>query len=609
MALLRGLRATLMGLVLLAILPALGLALYHGLVLRSQARAEAQTKAAQQATALATGERGHYDAVRRLIETLAATTVVRVIDPEGCSRLFSQLKAQSGAGLANILAVSSTGETIGEAVPKAGDFFPAGQTPLGTATYAGRAWFKTAMTAKTCATEPFALPPEGRPVMTVACPALGWDGEVKAVVAASLTLEALAQAVAAAPPPPGGLVGVIAPDGKLLAAFPDPPVPIGTNINAAPLGRSVLEAAQGSTETTGLSGLPRLVGFAHMVPGLADSPSVFVSTPLQEAYAPARKLLREQTLWLALVGVIGLGVAWLLGSRLLVRPITAMANAAEAIGRGEFSVRLDARGHALELTRLGRAFNRMAQGLEERQADLEKKTAELENSNKDLEQFAYIASHDLQEPLRKVTSFADLLGKRCAGQLDTNGQRYVGYMVDGARRMSLLITHLLEYSRIGTRGKEFALIDLNAPLDDALDNLELVLGETGGTVSRGELPVVTADATQLAQLFQNLVGNALKYRSEAVPAIIVTAARDKDGGAWVVSVADNGPGIAPQHHERIFRMFQRLHVDSERKGAGIGLSFCKRIVERHGGHIWVESEEGRGSIFSFTLPDAKESSL
>jgi len=178
------------------------------------------------------------------------------------------------------------------------------------------------------------------------------------------------------------------------------------------------------------------------------------------------------------------------------------------------------------------------------------------------------------------------------------------YMVDGAKRMSQLITHLLEYSRIGTRGKTFDAVDLNVALDAALDNLQLPIEENNATIVREPLPLVPADATQICQLFQNLIGNAIKYRGPADPVIRVAA--EHRAGAWVVSVADNGPGIAPQHHERIFRMFQRLQADRGQQGAGIGLSFCKRIAERHGGRIWVESEEGRGSTFYCTLPDTQE---
>ncbi len=590
-----------MGLVLLAVLPALGLTLHHGLEQRAKARDEARSAAVNRALTLAAGQERHLAAALRLVESLAAATVVRVVDPQGCSLLFSQLLRQSGAGVANILAVAAGGERIAEAAGGFGDGFPPGRTPMQTDTFAGRDWFRAATTEKTCQAGPFAPAPDGRPLAVVACPSLGWDGEVKAVVAASLSLDALAEAVAAAPPPKGGVVGVLVPSGRLLATFPRPLPAVGTDISGTPLGRAVSGHRFGSLEAMGLDGEAKLVGFSRFAPDRPDSPVVFVERPLAEAYAASRKLLRDQVAWLALVGLIGLGAAWFFGSRLLVRPIVALMEAAEAIGRGEFATRLSGASSIRELSRLDQAFDAMAGELEERERALAEKTAALENSNKDLEQFAYVASHDLQEPLRKITSFADLLGKRCAGQLDETGERYVAYMVDGARRMSQLINHLLTYSRLGTSKAAFAPMALGDALDVALDNLELPLAEAGAVVTREALPEVTADATQIAQLFQNLVGNAVKYRGEAPPEIHVSARRD--GDAWTVAVADNGMGIAPQHFDRVFRMFQRLTTAKEHAGAGIGLAFCKRIVERHGGRIWVESTAGAGSTFLFTLPD------
>lgn len=601
----RGLRATLMGLVLLAVLPALGLALHHGLVQRAHAKADAKNAAVAQALTLAAAQREQLTAAHRLVRTLAATTVVRVIDPQGCSRLFSQLMRQSGPGICNILAVSATGERIAEAAPGAGDAFAPGHTPLGVATYADRPWFALAVTTKTCQIGPFVAAPDGRPVAVIACPSISWDDTVKAVVAASLTLDALAGSVAANPPPPGSLVGVLTPARRLLATFPETSPRIGDDLSDTPLGRAARGIDSGSRETAGLSGAAKLVGFARIIPGDAASPVVFVSVPLSKAYAAADALLRAQLGWLAVVGILGLGVAWLFGSRLLVRPITTLVAAAEHIGQGVLTTRLTETPHTLELARLGRAFNAMAGELEQRDRVLARKTVELQNSNKDLEQFAYIASHDLQEPLRKITSFAELLDKRFSDQLDDTGRRYINYMVDGARRMSQLINHLLAYSRLGTRGGDFAAFALDAALDMALDNLEVPLREAEATVTRGELPVLVGDATQITQLFQNIIGNAIKYRALRPPRVHISAVRED--GAWTIAVADNGIGIAPQHFDRVFRMFQRLHTTGERPGAGIGLSFCKRIVERHGGAIRVESKEGEGSTFLFTLPDLEES--
>ena len=599
-----GLRRILMALVLLAVLPALGLALHHGLSQLHQAREEAKAEAASKALSLAGEQKELTRAARQLIETLAATTVVRVIDPQGCARLFSQLMAQSAGGVANILAVSNTGERIAEAVPDAGDFFDPDRNPLGQISYANRPWFRAVLRTGKFQAGPFVPGQDGRPRMIIACPARSWDGSIKAVVAACLTLEALGHRLEAVPPPPGSLVGVVDQTGRLLWSHPDSFGRIGQDTAQSPLTKAVLARPDGNAELTGQDGIPRLIGFARLLPELPDSPTVYVGIPQDEAYAKAEAMLRHQLLWLVLVGVVGLGAAWLMGSRLLVRPITDLVEAAEAIGRGESSTRLSDTARVTELARLGRAFNAMADDLEERERGLVQLTSDLRNSNRDLEQFAYVASHDLQEPLRKITSFADLLTKRYGSQFDETGQRYINYMVDGAKRMSQLISHLLAYSRLGTHGKAFAPMPVGDALDIALDNLQLSLEQTGAVVHRAELPTVVADLAQIGQLFQNLVGNALKYRGPDSPEITVSAKRLES--AWEIAVADNGLGIAAQHHERIFRMFQRLHTAKDYPGAGIGLSFCKRIVERHGGHIRVESEAGQGSTFFFTLPDKEE---
>ena len=225
---------------------------------------------------------------------------------------------------------------------------------------------------------------------------------------------------------------------------------------------------------------------------------------------------------------------------------------------------------------------------------------DLERSNRDLQHFAYVASHDLQEPLRMVRGFMELLAKRYRGRLGADADEYIRYAVDGATRMQNLIKGLLAYSRVGTQGKRLAPLDSAAALRQALENLQVVIEETGAEVTSGPLPVVVGDDVQLAQLFQNLIGNAIKFRSGEPPRIHVEAAEEKDG--WRFSVRDNGIGFDPRHADRIFQMFQRLHGQGEYEGTGIGLALCKRIVERHGGRIWVESEPGKGSTFYFTLP-------
>jgi PAS domain S-box-containing protein len=230
-----------------------------------------------------------------------------------------------------------------------------------------------------------------------------------------------------------------------------------------------------------------------------------------------------------------------------------------------------------------------------------RRTEDLARSNRDLEQFAYVASHDLQEPLRMVAGYLQLLSERYWGQLDDNADKYIGYAVDGAQRMSNLIRDLLAYSRVNTRAEELRETDSQEALDMALKNLRAAIQESDAAVAHDRLPAVRADRTQLAQVFQNLVGNAIKFRSPDRPLRIQISAR-RDEGNWLFSVEDNGIGFDMQYEDKLFLIFQRLHSRGKYPGTGIGLAICKRIVERHGGRIWATSELGAGSTFSFTIP-------
>lgn len=225
---------------------------------------------------------------------------------------------------------------------------------------------------------------------------------------------------------------------------------------------------------------------------------------------------------------------------------------------------------------------------------------ELARSNAELEQFAYVASHDLQEPLRMVASYTRLLARRYQGQLDEDANEFIGYAVDGVNRMQELINDLLAYSRAGSRRREPADVSMDEVLARVLQGLGPAIEEAGATVVSEPLPEVHGDSGQLAQLLQNLVANAIKFRGDKAPRVEISARRE--GDEWVFSVSDNGIGIAPEFSERIFVIFQRLHSRAEYPGTGIGLSICRKIVERHGGRIWVGSEPGEGTTFRFTLP-------
>jgi light-regulated signal transduction histidine kinase (bacteriophytochrome) len=236
---------------------------------------------------------------------------------------------------------------------------------------------------------------------------------------------------------------------------------------------------------------------------------------------------------------------------------------------------------------------------------VKERTAELARSNAELEQFAYIASHDLQEPLRMVSSYVQLLEKRYKGKLDQDADDFIGFAADGALRMQRLINDLLAYSRVGTRGKSFGTFSLEAALAQAVENLQVAIKENKATVTQDPLPMAYGDIGQVTQVFQNLIDNAIKFHREEPPKVHVSARIE--GNNCICTIQDNGIGIAPEFINRLFTLFQRLHTRKDYPGTGLGLAICKRIVERHGGRIWVESVPDKGSTFYFTIPTTQRS--
>ncbi|WP_455389284.1 sensor histidine kinase, partial [Petrachloros mirabilis] len=236
---------------------------------------------------------------------------------------------------------------------------------------------------------------------------------------------------------------------------------------------------------------------------------------------------------------------------------------------------------------------------------LARQTEELARSNVELDQFAYVVSHDLQEPLRAIGGYLRLLQRRNKGRLDTDSEKYITRTVDAALRMQKLINDLLDYSRVHSRGTPFEPTDCNTILNRTLVHLSDAIEESGAVVAADPLPVIRGDDTQLTQLFKNLISNAIRFHGAVPPRVHISAERKEQ--AWVFSVRDNGIGIDPKYAERIFIIFKRLHGRRKYPGTGIGLAICKKIVERHGGRIWVESELGKGATFYFTIPEKEGS--
>jgi signal transduction histidine kinase len=355
-----------------------------------------------------------------------------------------------------------------------------------------------------------------------------------------------------------------------------------------------------------------------LLPGDPESGKLYLRASLEQL----NRQLRRDLMIAAVVLAVCLTVAVLLAffaQRLISRPIQRLVVAAKEISTsGNYAVRVvkqtdDEIGVLIDefnamLTQLQSRDQQLAEHREHLEEQVERRTQQLSatatdlaRSNTELEQFAYVASHDLQEPLRMVSSYLQLLQRKYQGQLDASADKYIAYAVDGAARMQRMINDLLAYSRVMTRGKAPVATDCERAWSDALANLERRIQENAAVVTHDPLPTVQADASQLIQVFQNLIGNAIKYHGAETPRIHGSAQRQP--GHWLFSVRDNGIGIEPQYFERVFVIFQRLHGKEEYSGTGIGLAVCKKIVERHGGTIWVESQYGAGSTFYFTIPD------
>ncbi|GAB6054501.1 hypothetical protein JCM17960_33210 [Magnetospira thiophila] len=324
-------------------------------------------------------------------------------------------------------------------------------------------------------------------------------------------------------------------------------------------------------------------------------------------FIKARQDMRRTAAGILGLAIVGSTLLFSLIGYWLTRRLRAVAHAAEALALHDQSVRVEVGRGGDEIDRLGHSFNAMAEAQEQYLKQLRASEKELKRSNQDLEQFVYLASHDLQTPLRTVTSYVQLLERRYADKLDKDGREFIAFAANASKRMSDLILNLLNFSRIGADKISFAPVSMQAVWEQGLALVASRITETGAIITQDKpLPHVLGDRSQLEQLIQNLLENALKYRRKEVVPEIHFAAR-REGLQWHFTLSDNGMGVAASYQERIFLIFQRLHTDDKYEGTGIGLALCRKIVERYGGRIWIESAgEGQGATLHFTLYPAEE---
>jgi signal transduction histidine kinase len=644
--LLSSLRVRLLLLVLLAVLPALGLIVYNAFEQRRLGTDAAKIEAKRLVRMASSMNERLLDGARQLLITLSLLDSVRNRNPAQCSVLFSNLIRLQPA-YANIGGINLDGSVFATGVPA--------PEPMNLA---DRAYFRDATNRLDISLGSYQV---GRivrkPTVNIGYPILDHSNRLTGVIFAALDLTWLKNVVTNADLPPN--VSLTLSDSRHVTLFrhPDPEGKfIGRSLEDFYPGRTFTQRPLTEYLKDRVSAEPRLSRdgtwrlyatgpIEHKLLNTNEPPPrVAIGIPLAVAYAEANRMLWRNVGFLGIVTLLGLAAAWYASDAFVLRRVRTLVEATQKLKAGNLSARTGVTAGAGELHYLARVFDDMAESLQQRIAERERaeeqlrvanaelkgfneelerrvalRTAELKRSNEELEQFAYVASHDLQEPLRMVTNYMQLLQQRYGDKLDKNAHEFMGFAMDGAMRMRQLIQDLLAYSRVGSRAKPFEKIEAREVLDRTLMNLKVAIDESGAVITwKDPLPILEGDPVQLTQLFQNLLSNAIKFRkpdqppqirisTKAAPAPKSAAAEDPihRNRKWVeFSIADNGIGISAENFERIFVIFQRLHARDKYPGTGIGLSICKKIVERHGGHIWVESQPEVSTTFHFTLPAA-----
>jgi signal transduction histidine kinase len=585
--LISSLRFRLMLLVILAVLPALVLTLATGLESRRIAAEAVGQEAIRLARLAAGNEEALIEGAQQLLMALAQLPEVTGDDPGAC-RVF----------LANLVAQYANYSALSVARPN-GDVTCSSGTVSNPVNISDRDYFVQVLEERAFIVGDYVFGRVSRkPVLPFAYPVIDASGQVRAVLVASLDLAWLNRLASEIRLPEQSAIRVMDGKGTILARLPDPEGWVGKQLPGdALLERIRSLGGEGTAEAPGLDGVERLYAFTPLRGSTGNRIYLSLGIPTEVAYAEVNRRLAQNLIALGLVAVLAMVAAWFTGDLFILRQVRMLVSATRRLAEGEPGARSGIDYSLGELGRLAAAFDQMAATLEERQAQLKR-------SNRELQDFAYIASHDLQEPLRKIQAFGERLETRYAQALGEEGRQYVERMSNDAARMQTMINDLLAYSRVNTRGRAFEPVDLGKVVQEAISDLQIRIEETGARIEIGELPVVEGDALQLHQLFQNLIGNSIKFHKPDEPPVVQVTARKPERGASQVEiiVEDDGIGFDEKYLDRIFDPFQRLHGRGVYEGSGIGLSICRKIVERHGGGITAKSKPGVGAAFHVTLP-------
>jgi len=615
-----GLRFRLMLLVILAMLPMFGLLLYRATVDRNRKLHELQDEAVRTAEISAGSVSQVVEGVQQLLFSLAYADPVRAMNGPAASAHFAKLLKNSTT-FHNISLGQPDGLTIASAVPM-GAGFKRKDRPYYTRLQKNRKFTVGEFLISQITGSPsviFAYPlpdqPANKPV---------------AAVYGALNLVSLQHCIAGHQLLSDSVILVTDRRGVELARNPDAEKWVGQQARSWLAFKDRTDS--GFVETAGLDGVTRLY-YRAPVPDSDQGLFVTVGVPKAAILTAMRTGFYRDLIILDIFTLVALAGAWFFADYSVIRHVKRLTGAARQLAQGKWDTHARLTGGARELQQLGRAFDEMATSLREQrdrlelrveqrtrqlshaneslQAEIEERKqaqavsqklmANLERSNKELEQFAYVASHDLQEPLRLVASYTQLLLQRYRDKLDADAEPITRFITEGVSRMQRLIQDLLSYSRVSSQSQAPSLADAETILDSALRNLAMVIREQKAVVTHDPLPTLLCDPTKLGQLFQNLISNGIKFHGEKPPCIHIGVEKTADESAWLFTVSDNGIGIEPEYFDRIFVLFQRLHTRAKYQGTGIGLAICKRIVEQHNGKIWVESAKGKGCTFRFTI--------
>ena len=616
-----GLRFRLMLLVVLAMLPMFGLLLYRATEDRNRKLRELEDEAIRTAEMSAGSVSQVIEGIRQLLFSLAYAEPVRAMNGPAASAHFAKLLKNS-ASFHNIGLAQPDGLNIASAVP-AGAGFNRSDRP-----YFARLQQRRDFTVG----EYLVSKITGSPTVIFAYPLPEQPAEKPvAAVYGALNLASLQHCISGHQLLSKSVIIVVDRNGVELARNPDPEKWIGHQARSW-IALQARNNQNGFVETAGVDGVTRLY-YRTSVPNSDHGLFVLVGVPKSAMLSAMRSGFYRDLIILDILTLVALGGAWFFADYSVLRHVKRLTAASRQLAQGKWEAHARLTGGARELQQLGRAFDEMASALREHrdrlelrveqrtrqlshaneslQAEIEERKqaqavsqkllANLERSNKELEQFAYVASHDLQEPLRLVSSYTQLLLQRYREKLDAEAEPITKFITEGVTRMQRLIQDLLSYSRVSSQSQSLSLADTETILETALRNLAMVIREQKAVVTHDPLPTLLCDPTKLGQLFQNLISNGIKFRGEKPPHIHIGARKAEDESAWLFSVSDNGIGIDPEYFDRIFVLFQRLHTRAKYPGTGIGLAVCKRIVEQHGGKIWVKSDKGAGCTFYFTI--------